>query len=713
MAHKEVLKQIIVTLMLTYISIFFISEMNVEAVDPLPQPLSPPAGTMAIPGKDSITIKWSEPETGYVTATGFSIYRSVDGVDFQLLVSVNREVFSHMDSDIIIGRVYYYYLRTDSDIIQSENGPVVSSSADSTVPVVEIHTPSSGFVSGVDRVTISWRAEDSGSGIERVEITLDDDEGMDATGHTKFSFENLDEGEHEVVLTGYDLAGNGKEDSVVFIVDLTPPEVELTEPRQGEIFSEDQVRLKWDAMDEISEIISISLSVDESYTVDVTGNDAYTINNLEDGMHEAVLSYSDRGGHESIIHSKFTVDLEAPELFILSPEEESYISSDSVEVVWNGHDSTTPVDYRIRRTGKNWIEKWNQTDHTFSDLEEGRYEIEIEAEDRAGWRKYLSFIFTVDTSGPEISIPMENGPLRSYRGRLEIEWEVRDANGGPFTMEWSLNGGSWREAERQDRLILRGLDDGLHEIKIRTFDKAGNPGEIIVPTIWDSVEPEMIRYTPNGTLERKPQEIEVFFSEEMLHYSIHVSGDYLDGYVSVSGSTAIITISGEMEYGRTYQFTIWGEDLNGNILEGKKLMFHLTNMVTISGRVIDSEGRGLGGVSVILDSGRATVTEKNGSYRITERFGEVSIFFTLDGFEKEEVSMKTVPGRKNWAGTIKLKAREENETDGVLSWFNEPVSLVITALLIVSLIISSAFFWRYMDRERYTEVDIEMEEDSS
>lgn len=678
---------------------------------PLPPAVSPPAQTEASPGKDRIILSWEEPSSGYLAATGFSIYRSDDGVDFQQLTQVERDVFSYEDTGIIIGQKYYYFIRTDTDLGQSENGIIVTSAADSILPLVEILKPSGNFVSGVDRVSLSWRVEDDESGIDRVEIILDDDPPINIESETSLILDGLDEGKHSVTLKASDIAGNLKEDSTEFMVDLTPPELDIIQPLEGSIHSSSRVEVVWEAEERITEISSVEIIIDGENSITVNGGSSFEVSGLTDGLHELEVLAADLGGHERYESVNITVDREPPSVNFISPVDGNVFDTDSVFLEWEGSDVATDVSFRLRISHEEWIEKGDSISHQLRDLADGEHTIEIEAFDEGGWKSYNEIMIVVDTTPPEIISDIENEPVRSYRGSLELEWELSDETSGIVSVEWSVDDGEWMRALRYDGISIRNLEDGEHVIRIRATDRAGNIRELSISTLWDSVAPEIMDFSPNGTVSRRPSEVEVFFTEEMKRGSISASSEYIDVYVRENIRSAAIELSGDMEWGRTYRIFVWGEDLHGNILDRNIIEFHLTNIALITGRVVDPSGRALSGVTVTLDSGRVTTTSDDGTFEIGERMGDVYIHFTLDGYERGNVELSTFPGEENWAGTIRLEKEDKNSRGRVGTWLSDPVNLIISAVVIAVIMILSSLLWRLMDRDRFTEVEIEMDDE--
>ncbi len=293
---------------------------------------------------------------------------------------------------------------------------------------------------------------------------------------------------------------------------------------------------------------------------------------------------------------------------------------------------------------------------------------------------------------------------------LVLEWETFDGTSGIKEVQWSLDGDEWKRTLKMDGLTIRNLDDGRHSIGLRVIDLAGNSRDQYIDTIWDSVPPVLLSYSPNGTISKRPGEIEVHFSKEMRRGSLRISSEHVEGHITEGGNAATIDLLGDILYGRSYRIYLQGEDLFGNYLESTILEFHLTNLVSISGRVVDSSGRALEDVTVTLDTGRYTSTGSDGSYIIQEKLGNIILHFTKDGYSKDSSSINAVPGETNWAGTMKLD-KDKGTSSKVRAWISDPINLIITAFIGVIIMVVSALIWRSWDRERFTEVDIEMDDE--
>ncbi len=279
-------------------------------------------------------------------------------------------------------------------------------------PYVELLKPSEGNVFGVGKVTVTWNIDDEGSGIKRVELFLDEGSPLEIVDGTNLVLENLSEGDHSIILKATDIAGNLGEDSVSFKIDLTPPVVMITDPLNASIHSSSSVMVSWTIEESFTEVISTSISIDQGNPVVIKNGSSFFLKGLSDGIHEISVSATDMGGHDSGDTIWITVDLEQPEIHIVSPSEGTFFGEDSITVNWEGSDTATDLVYRIRFDGNTWIEKGSKTDHVFFNLPDGIYDLEVEATDLGGWTTVDVLEVTVDTYPPELNLITEGSPLR-------------------------------------------------------------------------------------------------------------------------------------------------------------------------------------------------------------------------------------------------------------------------------------------------------------
>lgn len=93
-------------------------------------------------------------------------------------------------------------------------------------------------------------------------------------------------------------------------------------------------------------------------------------------------------------------DTTPPNIEITSPNDGATLTTSDVTVSWSGSDSGSGIDhYEIRIDSGSWIDKGTSTSHTFTNLADDSYVVDVMAYDGAGNTNSDSVSFTVDTSG--------------------------------------------------------------------------------------------------------------------------------------------------------------------------------------------------------------------------------------------------------------------------------------------------------------------------
>jgi hypothetical protein len=124
--------------------------------------------------------------------------------------------------------------------------------SDTTNPTISISSPDNGATLTEDSFTVSGTASDSGSGIEKVEVQIDDGSYNTATGTSSWSFDvtNLEEGTHTITAKATDKAGNSATESIEVTYtppDTTAPTLKLPSDITAEATSADGVEVSYTA----------------------------------------------------------------------------------------------------------------------------------------------------------------------------------------------------------------------------------------------------------------------------------------------------------------------------------------------------------------------------------------------------------------------------------------------------------------------------------
>lgn len=85
-------------------------------------------------------------------------------------------------------------------------------------PTLTLDVPAPGETFYTENVTVSWRGSDESTAIDHFELKLDDREWLDVSKNVKYTFTNLDEGSHTLLIKAVDIAGHSVTVSVTFII---------------------------------------------------------------------------------------------------------------------------------------------------------------------------------------------------------------------------------------------------------------------------------------------------------------------------------------------------------------------------------------------------------------------------------------------------------------------------------------------------------------
>jgi len=192
----------------------------------------------------------------------------------------------------------------------------VNFTVDTLDPIVSVSDPEDGDMINSDSITVTWGAWDDISGINELEIGLD--EGADGNWNDRielsseqseqqYTFEDLPEGEHVVEVRAIDFAGNEENVTISFTVDTIPPDLWITSPSEdGAELRTDFVTVEWECEERGTDIESYEIRLDggEWNTVEET---TYTFDDLEDGSYRVEVRATDQAGNNETAAVSFEV----------------------------------------------------------------------------------------------------------------------------------------------------------------------------------------------------------------------------------------------------------------------------------------------------------------------------------------------------------------------------------------------------------------------
>ncbi len=406
---------------------------------------------------------------------------------------------------------------------------------DLTPPSIEPVEPEPDSIVGTSTVTVRARIADSLSGVNATTVQVMVD-GQPCTPISVSLVEDtyiveasctvsLDEGVHTITVTANDMAGNAGLGSWSFTVDLTPPTVTVVSPVEGYDYRNATIQLTATACDNVG-IESFVAFVDgvkvaEGVSINATCMAINTTVSLDMGVHTVTYMATDVAGHVSTVNVTFnvTVDTVPPTVEWVYPPNGSYIPSNIVDIRVLACDEGSGIDVAasaIYIDGKPYnvtAMEYNETCvylGTTATLPDGLHRVVALVYDAAGNSINYSWVFTVDTTPPTITV---YEPVAGwYTSNVVYLYAVIEDNtsyvaavnvevdGEPVNATVVGLGTAFVEIE-----ALLNLTDGVHTVTIAATDAAGNShitnitvGVDTVPPTVEIIEPVAGAYYNTG-----------------------------------------------------------------------------------------------------------------------------------------------------------------------------------------------------------------------
>ncbi|MFP4608103.1 MAG: Ig-like domain-containing protein [Candidatus Aenigmatarchaeota archaeon] len=387
-------------------------------------------------------------------------------------------------------------------------------------PSIEITSPDEGEVFDVPEVTVEWNSEE----VSYHEVRLNGDYWIDVGDNTSHTFEDLDEGEHDVEVRGFYDEENMDTDNVTFEVDIDMPEIDIYAPEEEEIFGEEEVTVEW----EYNNTEFHEVRLDEGDWINIGMDSSYTFDELDDGDHLVEV----RGGDDYYQDSDrvyFIVDTAEPDIEIVSPEEGEVLQTGSVEVEWEtANELTEIVEQRLRLDGGIWETPTLDGQYEFEDVDDGEHEIEVEATDEAGNTGGASLSFVVDTEDPELEItsPSEDGSLFEV-DHVTVRWRGDDEGTGIRNYQVKIEHKDWLDLGRETEHTFSDLINGGYKVWVRAWDGVNNSQtreiSFKVETISEDVSVEIIDPKEGDRIPGPNLTVE-WTSEKAVYHEVRVDG---------------------------------------------------------------------------------------------------------------------------------------------------------------------------------------------
>lgn len=215
---------------------------------------------------------------------------------------------------------------------------------DSVPPSLTLLAPTASSAAGYPRVGVLLGTSDETSGLDwsSSSVQIDGIEiagscGLDP-GSVSCSFSPIHSGTHRLSVTIRDRAGNEASASreFDFLLDQTPPALDLEAPRNGEVTRASTVPVRG-AVSDVSRIRSLSVNGQEVAVVD--GRFLAEIA-LQEGVNSASIVAYDIFGYSSSVEAKLIRDTAPPTLELTRPQPGQNTNQDSILLAGTSRDAT-------------------------------------------------------------------------------------------------------------------------------------------------------------------------------------------------------------------------------------------------------------------------------------------------------------------------------------------------------------------------------------
>ena len=353
----------------------------------------------------------------------------------------------------------------------------VSVVIDITDPIVNITAPFEGGMMNGEVVDLTWNTTEDGSGIEAVEIRLDDGNWTDLGDVNATQLTDVPDGEHTIELLIRDLAGNSGRDSIDVTIDNTAPIITVNYPVKGAYLSVNAFAIDWTVADTGVGIDMVELKIGMGEWIPVDDTGIFNLTELGEGVHNFTVQGRDLVGNMMEEFVEFSVDTIDPTLVIDVPIGGSTIGS-AVTVSWTGDGTGSPETYEIKLDDDNWTEASQNTSRQFTNLTPGEHVVQVMITDSAGNSVTETTVFTVDITLPEIlsagptggSVPINYPVEVEFNKQMNVDAVTITVNGADMNITWEgftasyLPEGGWQTST-------------LYNIEVNGADRAGNPLE--------------------------------------------------------------------------------------------------------------------------------------------------------------------------------------------------------------------------------------------
>ena len=448
------------------------------------------------------TIQILKPLNGYLNTTG-KVLTTWHGTDangisqYQLMVDSGAWQPKGLGESATLALADGHHVISVKAIDPAGNSRVatVNVTVDTTRPLITNMNPTGGSYVNTTTVTFSWDIIETGSGVNRTNVSIDSGAVIGIGYNQSYTTGILSQGQHTFNLIVFDNASFNSSIVVQFFVDTIDPEVEISAPIEGGFVNTTDVQITWTATDTgvgASGIESLLIRNDSGPWMALSPSAVGQILTLDEGSHTVEVSATDEAGNTEIDSVTFTVDSTLPIVEIISPANDTWFNVNEVTVVWNGSDALSGLaHFEVKIDDGSWENVGYNLTQVLSGLSDGEHTFMVKAVDNATNENVISVTFTVDTTGPWVVITLPVIGLHTNATEVQMNWTAMDNTTSVAYMHVWNDTGAPVNMTTGDGYLFINLTEGAHTLYVKVWDAVGNSQENSVSVVVDLTAPEI------------------------------------------------------------------------------------------------------------------------------------------------------------------------------------------------------------------------------
>jgi len=352
-------------------------------------------------------------------------------------------------------------------------------------------------------ISISWSASDNLTHVSRIAVMvngstrLEQSYSQDSIGGSASIYLGSGEGVYNVTLLAYDLVGNSKKIMKLIRVDLTLPQLTVSEIDNNSALIANLLNVSVEAFD-ANGIARILVIRNETVIANVSTQSLNVSIPLLDGTNEIVFKAIDNAGNIKKLVYYVYKDVTPPKVEIRNPANGSWLASNQVNVSWISSDDLGLDKFEIYVN-----ETLNETlspdcRWVIITLNDGVWNITVIAYDKVGNTNSSTIIIYIDTTPPFVEIKTPKDYSFINQTSVIITWNMCD-NLLIEKIEIYLDEKKLAELlPPTNQYLISNLPEGEHRVKVVVYDKMNYNSYDEVRIIVDLTKPHVKVETPQS-----------------------------------------------------------------------------------------------------------------------------------------------------------------------------------------------------------------------